>query len=525
MIFLSRGISEREGLIIVLAASFLFLPVILLQPLAPDQATYQSMALDLVKRNQLPYVGSWDLNFPGIVYIHAVGITLFGSSDIAFRLLDLLSCLATTLILYKLGLRWFAAREAVLTAILFVIQYTGKTNWTIGQRDAFAMTFVLTSAYTLLKATDRIQKQNRILLTISIAGLMMGSAIMIRPTYILFAASSVIILFKAGERSVRLFALYTFTCALPLLIFIVSYSLHPGALYEAYLATVRFNADIYGGRLMNGFAIFRLLLHFSLIVSIVYFLWQAKRSHLQRVPGARVSSLDLQLIGLFMLSVIAGVMSMGKYFVYQYEVIWPFVCAIGAYIVNRIVRRFGMMPLIPLALILLGWFYLYFPWRIERTFLLTGMNSNWAHAYDLAAYGQADFLEDEIVLRNRIQHDTNPSDTVEACAMNAGARWRIDRPMANRFTSVYPLVLSNQGHYTDYQKEWRKSFVETLRSKRPRYIVLDKPPLPGEPRWMAAFTPGYRDLISNLPPLKQLLDERYSIDTVLATFVLYKFRE
>src|ERR1019366_2530731 len=52
----------------------------LLLPLGTDNSVYQSMALAFVRFGRLPYLGSWDENFPGIIPIHAVAIVLFGNS-------------------------------------------------------------------------------------------------------------------------------------------------------------------------------------------------------------------------------------------------------------------------------------------------------------------------------------------------------------------------------------------------------------------------------------------------------------
>src|SRR5687768_4732197 len=67
----------------LLIALPLFVPSLFV-PMSSDNSIYQSMAYDLLQFGRMPYLGSWDQNFPGIVAIHAVVLAIFGGSDLAF---------------------------------------------------------------------------------------------------------------------------------------------------------------------------------------------------------------------------------------------------------------------------------------------------------------------------------------------------------------------------------------------------------------------------------------------------------
>src|SRR5688500_2502312 len=95
---------NRPWLLFVLlgaGAAILLLPLLLF-PLSPYNDIYQSMAFAMDQGKGLPYLGSWDQNFPGVVFYHWISIKLFGASDIGFRVIDLLNRVAISLLLFTL---------------------------------------------------------------------------------------------------------------------------------------------------------------------------------------------------------------------------------------------------------------------------------------------------------------------------------------------------------------------------------------------------------------------------------------
>src|ERR1019366_4251515 len=51
---------------------------------------------------ELPYVGTWDQNYPGVLFVHLLAL-IFGPSAIAFHLIDVIFQLGMVWILYRLG--------------------------------------------------------------------------------------------------------------------------------------------------------------------------------------------------------------------------------------------------------------------------------------------------------------------------------------------------------------------------------------------------------------------------------------
>src|SRR5205085_9736805 len=75
---------------LVLVGSAAMLALTIPKPLGFDNAMYQRMGIDLHDFGRIPYIGSWDQNFPGIFYIHYLIISAFGPSDLSVRWFDCL---------------------------------------------------------------------------------------------------------------------------------------------------------------------------------------------------------------------------------------------------------------------------------------------------------------------------------------------------------------------------------------------------------------------------------------------------
>src|SRR5580704_646395 len=93
----SRPNIRMMSLLLVINAGIL--AVVFLIPFNSDLDLHHTMGLALTQ-GHLPYLGSWDNNFPGIVYFHALSILLFGKGYIGFRILDMLVHLGTAACIY-----------------------------------------------------------------------------------------------------------------------------------------------------------------------------------------------------------------------------------------------------------------------------------------------------------------------------------------------------------------------------------------------------------------------------------------
>src|SRR5437868_4067731 len=94
-----------------ISVPFLFLLYRTLDP-SPDQSIFDYIAW-LTSQGVLPYTGSFEVNWPGIILVHIAAQTVFGPHDYAARSFDFLimhaSAIAGAAMLWRNGLRVGAA--------------------------------------------------------------------------------------------------------------------------------------------------------------------------------------------------------------------------------------------------------------------------------------------------------------------------------------------------------------------------------------------------------------------------------
>jgi hypothetical protein len=114
---------------------------------------------------------------------------------------------------------------------------------------------------------------------------------------------------------------------------------------------------------------------------------------------------------------------------------------------------------------------------------------------------------------------SNRADTIEVCSVVAGIRWRAERTLATRFTTVYPLILTDRfGGYTNYQKAWRREFIEKLKSTGPRFIVLEQTSAP----LLKYFDRPVSYYLSAIEGFDSLIATRYRSDTVIRGYHVFE---
>jgi hypothetical protein len=231
---------------------------------SPDQSLFDYIAWQGLHNVQW-YVGSFDFTWPGSLVIHEIGIRLFGVHRWTARLTDFLllqpAILAMFLFLRTAGLH----AAAIGIGLTYPLIYVTSGPWMAGHRDIVAMHVLIGSAAILL--SYRGDKR----LTFFLAGLVVGYAVMIRPTYVTFAP----VLLIAGLWGSRLpTAKHAFTITIALgiglLIFPATFLIagFMTGTFDAWLADTRFVFDVYQVPLSRT----RLFFRFFEILGL-YFAW------------------------------------------------------------------------------------------------------------------------------------------------------------------------------------------------------------------------------------------------------------
>lgn len=148
-------------------------------PTSPDQAQFDWMAF-IATQGRPFYVGSFDMNWPGAMWLHEAGIRIFGAHAWTWRLTDFLLMLAFTLggamFLWRAG--WPSAPFIFL--FLYPSLYITAGPWMAGQRDIIAGGFLIV-ACALATPGWRAERT-----AVICAGLCVAAAVLIRPTFLSF---------------------------------------------------------------------------------------------------------------------------------------------------------------------------------------------------------------------------------------------------------------------------------------------------------------------------------------------------
>lgn len=512
-----------KGLGVVLGVSALFFILVLIEPLGTDNAVLHSIALDFVNRSQVPYIGSWDNNFPGIMLLHALSIMMLGPSGLAFRIFDVFIQLAFVGFFYRFLSRWLTARTAVIAAILYSFYYVAGSTYLFGQQDGYGMMFVLVGTAFVLDKGERMRFRSP---SIIVGALITGLSILMRPTFLLYPAivSIYLLLDSNGEiqlREVMRGATFLAISLVPIAILILCYAMIPNGLTAFFNSTIRFNLDVYtklsGGSFWIEIARTGLLVPFAAYAAFQVYGLKIK------VP---ITHWDKGLYFAFLFAGLFTVVLMGKFWRYQFApffiVLIP-LSAIGIeYVTSRFIGPLRRYYATVIALLLCS-FIQYNP-TAPLAFSL-GLLTHHDPFESATLARRTDSLtgaKPEHATLEYLNRPENRNAKIEICGFDPYLRLDLNRAIVGPYVTFHALAFrtdaTNSGipHYTDYQRVWQKNYVERLTQAMPKFIVL------GRHQSFWYIHDVYNDCLRYLPGFDSLLMTNYRLDTAFGGFQVYR---
>ncbi len=143
------------GLLLLVILALAALPT-LLYPLTRDQGAYAYIA-DLMMKGGVPYRDAWDLKPPAIYWLYVLAFQLFGRSEFAVRLFDLLFTLVSAASIYLLAHEVFADRRvAALSAWVYAFCYFLLLRfYALANPESFMVPFFALMAYGIVCSVRR----------------------------------------------------------------------------------------------------------------------------------------------------------------------------------------------------------------------------------------------------------------------------------------------------------------------------------------------------------------------------------
>ncbi len=510
----------------VLAISAVMLALVLVEPFGADNAVLHSMALDWVKQGKIPYIGSWDNNFPGIVYVHSLSIILFGPTDFGYRLFDLCIQLFFAGFLYQFLLRWLKPHTAALAAVIYIAYYVSASVDLYGKQDDYGMMAILVGVSMILPRAIGTQKK---WIGLVVGAAVCGISLLMRPTFLLFIGLICLAMFLGSDRrfawSGLLPAITIFLSSLlPVGCVLLYYSSIPSGLMTIYNSTIRFNLDVYASLGTTSKFWWELLRTGLMIPLTVYALSRAEGtlSSVVRTPELR----ERVLYAAFVFSAVGVVVLMGKYYRYHLAPFFLLLSPLAAVGLEQAIT-FAATDLRRHFALLAGVFFCSF----------IGYNPTAPLAFSLGVMTKTDpFARADVARRpdpkfgaitekellDYLRLPNNREGAIEVCSFAPFLRYHLQREPAGPYITFHALAFRTDGtrmgapHYMPYQLQWQKDYMDSLVRVRPHFMILARK----MPFWYIQDV--YDDCLRYLPGFDSLLSTSYRYDTSFGGFQLYR---
>ena len=519
--------SDRRWVVLSLVVCAAIFSCTLTYPFNNDNALYAYMA-DLALKGHLPYVGSWDQNFPGIILVHALQILVSGRSQLAFHAFDIILQLIGSVFLILIGKRLFGIRAGVLAAILASLYYVQQGLWMAGERDTYVSIMLLAAFYFALDRKKPV-----------LVGVLSSLAFLFRPTYGLYGVAFLFWLLLApraseGNEGAGYSALanghtrtssfdgrvellpFLIGAAAPIALFVIWYWAI-GGLEAFWNATILFNFKVYAGEGAE-FSLWEPVRFYAIsliaVIASAMYLWKHERQQLWL------------WIGLFASSVISLII-LYRHSVYHYHPAMTFFLLLSAIgwirIAHLLAARWNPIRYAVLALLLLYFVFSTFRGNTIQHVLAdiaSGRIHSLQESYDRYEPSPDFGVRVQTQVGDYLRAHTRPGDTVQMFGPYNFPEYRAGLLTASRFQTLHAITMRGaNGLLQPFQLEWRAEYMQDMRKCRPLYfIVCDAPPAF---RQYYGGRLGHEILKYDFMELGRWLDSNYYPETKIGAFTLY----
>ncbi len=540
----------RPVLWIVLLATLVVaaLPT-LLYPFTRDQGIYAYIA-DLMMQGGAPFRDAWELKPPGVYFGYWLGFSLFGRSELAVRLLDVLYTLLSAASIYVLAQEVFRNRRvAACSAWIYAFCYYLLVHFhSAATPEAFMAPFLVASVYGMVRGV-----RSRSNLAWFLGGVASGFVFWFKPTagLVILAVLIWACVEMWRERcsmrdvlcSLAAFVLGGLLGLLPIGLYLYGHGLRELlGIWRAYGTGAYLNAR--GLALGNG-----LLAMLDVIVRYLrdwqLLLWLSVAGAVGVLAGRRHNRLGGAVV-VFLLSSVAATLLQGKLFEYHWIPILAPAAMLSAVSLMWLAREIrgqarDLLHALPkkravppssrpgqdidmrsiLAVVVIVGLLLWMGYdhlvRYRRTAAyLTGRLS--AEQY----YAQFDIGKDFSRMGTwraaaYLREHSAPDETALIWGVEPLVNFLSQRRSPTNYISFYVLV-TGEGR-NPCLETWRQDFLDDIREAPPAYIVLvenDVTPL-------APF--GSRAQLDEIPAFKAILEAEYDFETQIEDYLFYRRQE
>lgn len=522
-----HGLSTRSVFLLTLIACAILLAPSLLWDFAYDQGTF-AYGGHAVLEGSKPYLDFWDIKPPNIFYVYSAAFAFLGESVFAIRLFDYLNALLTIALLFELSVRLWTGTpwgrlSAVMTSIVWSLQYYIMGGWNTAQPETYAVPWLLLAVLLLLP--EREGRKHEKLVKGALAGFAIGIAFYFKYTNGVFLILAIAMLWISTLRLkenhmpmlfsviggfVLSFGLQTIYLwaqgSLPELVSILSSTMSyretnlSGSFgLEENLRTLAQNLDL-----------------LWLVVAIIgWSLWSL--DHDARMKYESVLYQTLLTLGLAAVLSLFVIQLQNKGYTYHYAIALPWLdILIGAGIANlaQSLHRIDALPrgsnaAIVVILLLVGSYV----WTSPEV-----LQPRVREVMDIAESRKTpnSYIEGDS-LSNYVLHHTAHGESIFIFGFHPYIYWRTDRAPANRFLNTI--------HFkpTYVESEARSELVASLVQRPPKLLLVET-----EDTYTSqgdSFDDSRTTIRNRYPEIEALLATYYDSTARISDVIAYTLRQ
>ncbi len=513
------------SVLVVLAGGAALLSPLLTYPLGRDQGVFATIA-DVMQGGGMPYRDAWDTKPPGIFYVFWLSFRLFGRSEMAPRLLDVLWTLATAVTVWALARRLLSPWAGVAAGLILAFRYvTHGYYWHTTQCDGFASLPLALAAVAVVAAEEKKSAG-----WAAASGALTAVAIAFKFTLGIFLLVPLVAIAASSKESARSRLARAAAClagCAGVLLLVGALMWRAGALkpmvetlfvWDSQYARVEVPGLAQQNALQE-IAQFLIGDPLPLLFPIGLLAVVGATDLIVRPGSGRMR----WLAPAWALAIIAQIWVQGRYYAYHWLPVLPPLAMLAAqglrsaaFLLGRSSRRWLGRAVSAAGLVALCaflgfayWNFLKFP---IRSLMGQVPREMYLRAFDRATLSDFSLVAD-CEMAAWLQEHTEATDPVFIWGFESLVYFLADRPPASRFIHNLPLI-------ADWSPpEWRAELIRDMEERRPTYVlVLYHDPQP----WLAGRWDDSASQLATYPELKRLLDEKYRRAERLGDFEVWE---
>jgi hypothetical protein len=221
------------------------------------------------------------------------------------------------------------------------------------------------------------------------------------------------------------------------------------------------------------------------------------------------------------LASLAVVLMQRKYYAYHFTMYYILITPLAAYAIDRALAFLPKQAQL-VSFILLFWILAlpyenlikHFRARPAGESLIGGVTAS----FETATWPDTS----DAPMVEYIESHTSSSDRVEVCSLDPRERLRLHREPVGPYASLHAIGfrknIADLTSFTDYQKVWRRAYLDSLAAVRPKYIVLCRA------SGAEYLLDPYKTILTTIPGFDSLLQIAYRLDTTIGMDEIYRRR-